>query len=225
MTALQFLSEEEKKQIEEAIVEAESRTSAEIVCAVATASGRYDRGAALMGIVMGIVFLGLGDLILSVWGGEAGGWSTGSGMAFVWQAIAVSAGFLVGQFLTKWLPALRRLVVADLEMEREVYRGAAQVFAEEQIFSTRCAGGLLVYISLFERRVVVLADRAALEAVGQPFLETLRDVAIEHLKKGDRGQTLLSTVQQASEKLSQELPKSGDFDELPNHVLCFHPCP
>ena len=43
MNATQVLSEQDRRRIEAAVGEAENKTAVEIVCAVATESGRYDQ--------------------------------------------------------------------------------------------------------------------------------------------------------------------------------------
>lgn len=47
--------EEERRRINDAIIEAESRTSAEILCVVATDSGRYDRAEDMAGLLGGVL--------------------------------------------------------------------------------------------------------------------------------------------------------------------------
>ncbi len=74
-----LFSEQQKQQIAQAVAQAESATSAEIIPAVASASGRYDRGEDLVGL-----WLGLAAMIV-VWtvlpespdAGSWGGWPPG----------------------------------------------------------------------------------------------------------------------------------------------------
>ena len=48
--AANLFSEEQRKQVEQAVIDAEAKTSAEIVPVVATASGRYDRAEDIIGL-------------------------------------------------------------------------------------------------------------------------------------------------------------------------------
>ncbi len=52
--ASDFFNGEQRKHIEKAVVEAEAKTSCEIVPVVATASGRYDRPEDMIGLWMAI---------------------------------------------------------------------------------------------------------------------------------------------------------------------------
>ena len=53
--ASEFLNEEQRKQIEKAVVEAETLTSCEIVPVVATSSGRYDRAEDMVGLWLAVL--------------------------------------------------------------------------------------------------------------------------------------------------------------------------
>ena len=55
----QLFSISDRQQIEQAVAEAESHTSAEIVAAVAGASGRYDRPEDIIGLWTGLVAMGV----------------------------------------------------------------------------------------------------------------------------------------------------------------------
>ena len=69
--ASQFFTADEKQAIEAAVTRAEARTSAEIVPAVATASGRYDRPEDIAGLWLGALCLIAAWLLLTlaVWRG------------------------------------------------------------------------------------------------------------------------------------------------------------
>ena len=52
-----------------------------------------------------------------------------------------------------------------------------------------------------------------------------RDSMLRVIRNHRRAATFLDTIHQAADALASSLPKEGDFDELPNHLLCVHPCP
>lgn len=229
-TARNFLTQDEQKQVEEAIHTAEKRTSAEIVCAVATESGRYDRAEAIVGLFTGILFLLLLNLAAPFVGQQiapSGDWNTPAiTLAFVDQAIAILLGFVLGNVVASYWHGLRRCFVWTSQIEQEVARSAAYVFAIRRLTSTRDTGGLLLYVSLFEHRAVVLADAGLMEKLGQPFLDRLRDVAVTQLKARQPLATLLDTIAVAADELAAALPaKSDDSDELPNALVLIHPRP
>ena len=229
-TANNFLTADESQQIQAAIAEAEKQTSAEIVCAVSTESGRYDRAEAIIGLFTGLLLLLIVNLTMPLVYQQlmpVGDWNTlPIGLAFVEGALAIIIGFVAGNALGSYWHGLRRLFVRKSQMDVETERAAAFVFAARRLTSTRDAGGLLLYVSLFEHRVVVLGDKGVMNELGQSFLDQLRDTALANLRQGNRLGTFLETVQQAAEQLGAALPHSpDDSDELPNQFVCLHPRP
>lgn len=224
--ASSFLTSGERAQAEAAIAEAERQTSAEIVCAVSTESGRYDRAESILGLFWALVALS----VVNLWGAgvdaRTGAWSDSAGVALGWQALAVVVGFVAGSVAASYWHWARRLVVSAREIEEEVRRAATQVFSLAKMTSTHGRTGLLIYVSLFERRVLVLADKAVMDVLGQEGLDELRDLAIELLKKGRRAETFVRTVETAAGKLAPSLPPhEGNPDELPNELILIHPRP
>jgi len=87
--------------------------------------------------------------------------------------------------------------------------------------------GLLVYVSLFEHRVVILADRRALEALGEERIGAIRDRAVESLKEGEVVDGCIAAIEAAGEVLREAFPVGREVNEneLADHVLVFHPRP
>lgn len=220
------IGEEGRLAVEEAIAEAEGKTSAEIICAVATESGRYDRGEALFGLMTGA----FGVLLVHgarLYRHPEGSWDELPALGPLWQLWILAAGFLVGLLLASNFPLLRGWLVSAQEEEEEVARSAAVVFATAGVATTAGRTGLLVYISLRERRLVLLADEAVLNTLGSDGLEELKDKAAGLLKEGRFADAFVQVVGEAGEKLAESLPAAREVnpDELDNHVLFFHPRP
>ncbi|MFW6304058.1 MAG: hypothetical protein ACOC2L_05490 [Candidatus Sumerlaeota bacterium] len=219
-----FLTDEQQQSIVDAIAETEKQTSAELVCALSTESGRYDRAEAIAGLFGSLLALGLVHMILN-WGEQAM-WG-GQESAGLWlQAIAVVGGFVVGSVLASFCHPFRYLLTLEREMAVEAERAAARVFATQGLHKTNGRGGFLLYISLYERRMIIRADSAVLEAVGSETLDRWCEMAGEDLGKGLRAESFLDVIEAAREELSEKLPiREGDVDELPNHFLIYHPRP
>jgi len=224
MNAKRFLSKRERKTLEEAVAAAEQRTAAEFVCAVATESGRYDRAESLVGLAVGLV--GLAVVHFAFTWTPSDSWFESRAVPLALQAAAVVAGFVLGSVLASFSHALRRLFVSASELEAEVERAASHVFAVGRLASTRQRGGVLVYVSVFERRVVVLADSGAARLLGEDGIDALRNLATERLTRGKRLEAFTDTVGAAAERLAPALPAEAvNPDELPDALLVFHPRP
>ena len=221
-TALNYLDESQRQQIAELIADVEEQTTAEIVCAVATESGRYDRAESITGVILALVLLGLVNTIhfqlVTDWDLPP--------LPYTVQATAVVIGFLTGMSLASYWHGLRRLFVSRREMDQETARAASHVFADLRLGLTQQRGGVLIYVTLFEREVVILADRIALQAIEDSGLTHLRDIAVGQLKSGNRLEALTATVQAAAEILKTNLPADDkDGSVLPDQLICIHPRP
>jgi putative membrane protein len=217
MNATDFLAN--KQVVDEAVTRLEQRSAAEVVCVVATESGRYDRAESLVGLALGLIGLALAD---ASWTAMAGGW--GSAAPLLWQAGFVSGFFAVGVALASFVHPVRRLFVPAREMEEEVRRGALAAFAGSRVHDTARRTGVLVYVSLFEQRVVVLLDSGVRAAIGDDLAKQLVDAAIVGLKAGKRAEVLAALIDQVGDALAVKLPADPQNpDELPNHVIALHP--
>ncbi len=221
MNAADIVDADGRREIERAIADVETKTSAEIVCAVATESGRYDRAESVVGLAVAIIFLAIVDVAVGARAEAA--WPSDQGIMLGVQAAAVAAGFVLGTWLSSTLQPLRRVFVPAREIEEEVARAAAHVFGLSSVGMTSGQTGVLVYVSLFERRVVIIADRSSFEVLGAAGVNALRDGALEKLRRGDVVAAFISTVRNAGERLQSRLPAdaAANPDEIPNQVLVY----
>ncbi|MAV37978.1 MAG: hypothetical protein CMJ59_21275 [Planctomycetaceae bacterium] len=229
-----LFSDGDRERIATAVASAETQTAAEIVCAVASESGRYDRAEGICGIVTAVFSLAVANFVLlsdfsgaeSTGDGVSHGWSDPVGLGLLGQVMAVCVGYVLGNLLGSYCHPLRRFFVLQREMDEEVARSASRVFLSQRVSATRCAGGVLVYVSLFERSVVVLADDGVMQHDGQSLVEAARDRAENALRAGKWVDAFADAVGEIAERLRQTLPAAGeDVDELQNALRVFHPRP
>jgi putative membrane protein len=226
MNALHALTKEKNDEITKAIAEAEKSTSAEIVCAVATESGRYDRAESIVGLVFGLVGLCLTHVQATGFTLQPGEWASTEGLRMGWQCAVVVAGFIFGSLFASYAHPVRRFFTRDEEMESETWRAASHVFTRSSAEGIASRAGVVVYLSLFERRVIVLAGKAATESLGEEGLRRIRDAALAPLKKGKIADALVAAVAEVAQLAAYALPpRENNLDELPNRVLVFHPRP
>jgi uncharacterized membrane protein len=86
------------------------------------------------------------------------------------------------------------------------------------------------YLSLYERRAVVLADEGVMEATGQEFIDQLRDQAVAGLRSRTAAGGMVEVVEAAGVVLSEKMPQDPaatgpDENELSNRVILIHPRP
>jgi putative membrane protein len=211
----------DREQVSQRIAKLEQHTDAEVVCAVATESGRYDRAESLCGLVVGLVALISGNKIVGM-----GGWDAPAALSVGLQATLVVGGFVLGSVLASYCHSLRRLFLSQAEMTQEVKRSVHHVFSQQGVGATKHRGGLLIYLSLFERRLEVRCDRAVMEKTSQSDLETIRDAVLQKVRKGDPLGGLIDGLDRSEAILARALPATAAVvDALPNDLLVFHPRP
>lgn len=185
------------------VKEIEQGTDAELVIVVRGVSRNYRHADYLFGAV--VAFLGLLFLLfLPV------------DFHTFWVPIDVVALFVLAALLCSRSKSLRRLLTSEKFRKAGVRQGAAAMFYEAGIANTNAEMGVLVYLSLLERRLELIADRGVLKAV--PPLEW--NHRLFELKEAGRKpdvQTLLKALRNLGELLARHLPPTGENpNELPD---------
>ena len=219
--ASSLFNDQARERVNQAIAQAESKTSAEVVPVVATASGRYDRPEDIVGLWLGIIALVATWLALPAASADPGSW----GGFPLWQKIACVAaavilGFVVGAVVASRVGWLRRLFTPRKQMREEVESSARRVFFDSRVHRTAGATGLLVYVSLYERMAVVIADEAIVKGLGQPAIEELARQLTDRLKSASPTEAICQTVASAGDRLGSVLPRAqDDVNELPDGLV------
>lgn len=221
MNASDLFSAADRERIARAIADAEARTSGEIVPVVAAASGRYDRAEDLFGVLVALA------AVTTLWlAGVAspppdeswGGGGQTARLALV--LITVAAGFIAGSALAARFPALRLPFIPSGEMRAEVERSAEAAFHRFRLRETAGATGILIYVSLYERRVRVLGDAAIGAKLGAADWRHLCDAVTETLAGGEAAEALVRGIALAGELLARHFPReSRDRNELVNELI------
>lgn len=183
------------------VKEIETRTDAELVLVIRARSGPYRQADYLFGALL--AFAGLIFLLFSPVNFHP-----------TWVFIDVVLLFVLGAFLSSRSNSIRRLLTSSKLRAQLVRTSAAAMFYEAGIANTRAETGVLVYLSLFERRLELLADRGVLTAV--PALEWNEQLFELHEagRLGD-AQLLEEALHAMSELLAKHLPATG---ENPNEL-------
>lgn len=219
-----MISPEDRRRVAQQVAAAEAMTSAEIVPVIAGSSGRYDRPEDLVGLWGAIAGVLIAWQFLPRQSAVHGTGDWGQVWQMEWHAgvlvAALVAGFVLGAMLASRITWLRRLCTTTGEMQAEVAARSSQVFFDQRVHHAAGNGGLLLYISLYERMARVSADRLVLEKLGQPALDDLCAKFSERLAKGGPVSALCETIEEAGRLLASVLPReAGDVNELPDALV------
>jgi putative membrane protein len=218
-SASKLFTEADHRRVTEAVMQAESKTIAEIIPVVAGASGRYDRAEDMAGLWCGL--LALSGAWWWAQGVEVSEWGVPTLKLGLPSVIGlVIGGWLVGVLLAHLSGTLRRLFTPRSEQRAEVHRAAREVFFDRRVHHTQGGSGLLIYVSLLEHMAVVLADAQVLEKLGQQRLDSLCAELVARLRQGAHTEALCHTIEQAGLALAESLPRqSADRNELSDALV------
>jgi putative membrane protein len=134
------------------IKEIERTTDAELVIVVRARSANYAHADYLFGFA--IAFLVLLFLLFSP-----------VSFAEYWVPLDVAVAFVAGSIISWRSNSLRRLFSKEKFRNKAVRTAAAAMFYEAGIANTNAEMGVLIYLSLMERRLELIADRGVLKKV------------------------------------------------------------
>lgn len=195
MSVRPLFSEQDLKAVREAVAAAEGETSGEIVPFVVDASDAYEgtlwKGTAL-GALGAALLAAVAHTAAGLWGGGA-----------LWIALPAAGGGALGYLATAFLPAVKRALIPPDVLERRVRRRAAVAFVEEEVFSTEDRTGILLLLSLFEHRVVVLGDTGINAKVAEQEWEGITDAIAAGIRAGRPGEALVEGIAACGALLSR----------------------
>jgi len=226
-----FFTEEENARIRTAIEKAEANTSGEIVAMVVHRSDSY-REAEILGAVLTAAFCGflleiaiqIGFLLFS-----NSGWGSGSTLdaelvlygVSLWTYIPlVIVLFFPLRYLFRSYEALKLPFVGRKRIEEAVRERAVLSFFEKELYRTRDETGILIFLSLMEHKVWILADRGINSRLPHDQWKGLARELSLGMREKRACEALCSVISSCGEELARHFPrKADDTNELSDHVL------
>ncbi|TFH28968.1 MAG: hypothetical protein E4H00_07855 [Myxococcales bacterium] len=204
-----FFSEADRDAIRAATGAAERKTAGEIVVYVVERCDPYRElgwKAALFGGALGAMCAALG----AWW---FGGWGAADHLGIL---IGLQAGVVLGWAASRFQPVARRLI-GDESLQDRVDGRAAEAFLEEQVFATRERSGVLIFVALFEHRVVILADQGIDERVEENAWAAISDEVATGVRRRRPAQALIAAVQRCADLLVEHgISPTDSRNELSN---------
>jgi putative membrane protein len=208
-----LFSKEDRSRIEEAIAKAELETSGEIVPYVVGHSDPYPEAPWRAGALAGLFAL----CVFSVLNFATDLWLP-FGIAEV--AVIAALAFAAGALAVLAFPPLKRLFVHPAALQQRVDERAAMAFLSEEVFKTRERTGILIFLSLFERRVRVMGDSGINAKVKQEEWDGVVRIMVEGMKSGTPAAALCDAIARCGDLLNARGVdiRPDDANELANTV-------
>jgi len=226
------ITEADAEKIGKAIEKAEQTTSGEIAAAIIPQSHSYDFWELFFALscsaVLFAVFVFLSDKIAHTVSFFFWGELPVRVMPLLTGALVFLSCALIFFFAN--ISALDRLIVPSFYRNEAVFRRAMRLFTESGIYDTKEHTGILIFISLLERRVCIIADRGICSKIEQPVWDTLAAALSEGFgKKNVRpagsecsasAEALIQTVNECGALLAKHFPAHNENpDELSNELI------
>lgn len=209
----QLLSDDERKRLDKLISEAEKHTDTQIILAVIKRSDSYAeipwKAFALTASVAGMVVFVI-SLLLDYWISQTD------------VLIAITATIFTGAIfalITVFVPAVARIFLSTHRTEEEMQQYARSLFLEKELFATRKRMGILLLVSLFERKVVLIPDKGINNRLKQEEMQHIIAPMIQCLRNNELCKAFEEGLAQLSIALEAgELPEKYE-NELPNNII------
>jgi putative membrane protein len=199
--------EEDRRAVHEAIASAERRTVGEILPVVFERSDAHHAADWLAAAS----FLVVGSTLLA-------GWLPWSHLG-LWLPLELALG-ASGFALARALPGFKRLFVSEARASEVAQARAFLEFYANRLHETAAATGVLLFVSLLEHRVVVLADSGIDAKVDAGMWTAVDEAVLEGIRRGSLRDGLTAGVTLVGERLGRHFPwREGDRNEIPNRLI------
>ncbi|MBY0384337.1 hypothetical protein K2X05_04185 [bacterium] len=208
-----YLNAQEVLEIEKTIAEIELKTEAEIVPVIVRSSSSYQQTRVTLTLIAALVFLIVWD------------WCVPHLYWDYWYSTAVllllGLGFIfVGM---PWLARhdlVRRWMTVRSEELEQCWKRAKIEFYENRLNQTEDNVGVLIYVSLLERVVIVMADKKIADQLPSDLWQNMVDQLVLGIKSKKMAEGFKKGLAECSSLLIKHFPvKLGDVNELPNRVV------
>jgi putative membrane protein len=188
-----FLTASERLAIESRVKAAESGSSGEIVVMAVPASNHYHApvlaGSGTFALILAIAVM----LLLR--------------SENMWLLIPIFALlFVVAHELFKRIRWFIRPFVDRRDMAEAVKEASVRAFYLSKVHETRHRAGILIYISLFERSVRVLADTGIDSKAGPQAWQEIVAMVTKGIERGTQGEAIIEAVDRCAELLISHFP-------------------
>jgi putative membrane protein len=197
------LTKADRDAVAAAICEAEKHTCGQIVCVLAHASSAYAHIPVLWASTLALV-TPWPLIYFTQWSVQA---------IFLLQLIV----FLLAGVVFSWMP-LRIALVPRVVQRARAHRAALEQFVLRGISRTRNRSGVLIFVSLAEHYVRIIADEGIAQKVrGAEWQEAIDALAV-HIRDGRLAAGFIAAIERCGIVLAEHAPPNGSANELPDRL-------
>ena len=225
-----MLNQNDKDRISAAIEDAESKTRGEIFCVLARDVSHYREVPLMWGAVAALVgppalvLMGLHRLamasIFSSWTDESARAMEGLILRALSTYGLLQAGLFLVVVLIVSMPKVRRVMTPGALRRHHVRQAARHHFAAAGLHLSRSEPHVLIFASLADRRVELVAHENIHKAVGEGPWAAAVTAVVDGIKAGRPGDGFVKGIEICGAALAEHFPPDGPAkNKLPNTIL------
>jgi len=183
MSLQKRFSTQDLERIKTAVNQAESKISGEIVPVFVEKSGFYsvaNHRAAVVAASLAFLIIILLDRYIPLASKSLQLYERDPLLIFL---LVVMFG-LLGALISNYVDFIKRVFVPQQHFDRATRQRAETAFLQEEVFNTRHRTGIMIFISFFEREVIVIADRGISKVVEQKEWDKMVQGIIQNIRMG-----------------------------------------
>ena len=200
-----LLSEDEQRQVAEAIARVEQQTDAELVTVLASRADDYAYIPLLWASLLALLVPGIINIVL--------GWfSSHSLLAVQWSS------FILLCLLFRIPSITRRLIPRPVRHWRASSLARRQ-FLEQSLHHTVDSTGVLIFVCEAERYVEILVDKGISRRLDSSAWDPIVKAFTEQVKRGQTLQGFITCIESCGELLRVHVPVTQARNQLPNRLV------
>lgn len=200
--SIKFLSKFDQEKVAAAIAKAEKKTSVEIVPVVVRKSSATSHVFLFL-----MLFVFSITLIFEAWLGPIP-----AGFAFV---VSLCLSLFLNQF--DWV---HRKLTPQAELNMQVGQRAELEFWRQNLHQTQGRTGVLIFLSLFERKVIVLGDEAIQKHFEEKDWAEAVQILLKNIKDGDPAEGFIQAINKILAVVKEEFPPAKrNKNELSDGII------
>lgn len=219
------LTEADREKVSAAISLAEARSSGEIVAVATPISDAYHDVAlhwALIPLFAVLAWAAWRPTALVWWYNFLfGGWQPDPTLSELLTLLMVFAAlkFTVALLILKWMP-LRLALTPHATKHRRVRRRAVTIFKAAAQGRTTGRTGILIYLSMAERRAEIIADEAILKVTDEHTWGEAMTALITDVRRGRPADGIVAAIERVGGVLAEHFPRAADdVNEIPDTLI------
>jgi len=150
-----------------------------------------------------------------------GGWSPDPTQSQLLTLLMFFAAlkFTIALLILKWMP-LRLFLTPAATKHRRVRRRAVTIFQAAASGRTTGRTGILIYLSLAERRAEIIADEAILKVTDDHTWGEAMAALLAEIRDGRVGDGICAAIERVGAVLAEHFPRStDDLNEIPDKLI------